>query len=64
MRNIDFAIGMPGKKGVISGMRGSCEVVIEINMPRAMYDSNIPFYISENHVLLSPGLGSNGALPP
>ena len=31
-----MAIGMPGKKGVISGMRASCDVVIEVNMPKAM----------------------------
>lgn len=57
-----MALGMPGKKGVISGMRNSCEVLIEINMPRALYEGKVPFYISQNKVILSPGL-ENGELP-
>ena len=59
-----MAIGMPGKKGVISGMRGSCEVVVEINMVKAIRDGKIPFFISENSVILSPGIGDKGYLPP
>jgi 2'-phosphotransferase len=54
---------MPGKKGVISGMRTSCEVVIEINMVKAIYEGNIPFFISENKVILTPG-NESGSLPP
>ncbi len=61
---IDMAIGMPGKKGVISGMRGSCEVVIEINMVKAIRQGKIPFFISENQVILTPGVGEKGYLPP
>lgn len=60
---IDMAIGMPGKNGVISGMRASCEVVIEINMPKAILAGKIPFFISENQVILSPGL-QDGSIPP
>lgn len=52
---------MPSKKGVISGMRSSCEVIVEINMARAMLEGNIPFYESENKVILSPGI--NGVIP-
>jgi 2'-phosphotransferase len=58
-----MAIGLPGSKGVISGMRTSCEVVIEINMVKAMYEGKLPFFISENSVILCPG-DENGALPP
>lgn len=61
---LDMAIGMPGKKGVISGMRGSCEVVVEINMVKAIKQGKIPFYISENQVILSGGVGEKGYLPP
>ena len=56
-----MALGMPGKKGVVSGMRGSCEVLVEVNMPRAILQGKVPFYISQNRVILSPGL--NGELP-
>lgn len=52
---IDFALGLPNKKGIISGMRESCEVVVEINMVKAIYEGKIPFYISENFVVLTPG---------
>ena len=62
--HIHFAIGMPDKKGVISGMRSSCEIVIEINLAKAMYgDHKIPFYISPNNVILCEGL-NDGSLPP
>jgi len=34
--HIHLAIGLPGD-GVISGMRSSCQVVIDINMTKAMH---------------------------
>lgn len=58
-----MAIGMPGKKGVISGMRGSCEVVIEVNLVKAI-KQGVPFFVSENQVILSPGISAEGFLPP
>ncbi|CDW83651.1 exonuclease family protein [Stylonychia lemnae] len=54
--HIHMAPGMPTKKGVISGMRASCEIVVEVNMAKAMYQGKVPFYISNNKVLLSPGI--------
>lgn len=53
---------MPGKKGVISGMRASSEVIIEVNMVRAMIEGGIKFYISKNRVVLTPGI-EGGYLP-
>ena len=54
--HVHLAVGYPGG-GVISGMRASCEVVIELNMVKAMYgDHQIPFYISNNKVILTEGL--------
>lgn len=61
--HIHMAIGMPGKKGVISGMRGSCEVVVEINLVKAI-KQGVPFFVSENQVILSPGTNGEGFLPP
>ena len=58
-----MAIGMPGKKGVISGMRNSSEVVVEINMVKAIKEGQIPFFISENKVILSGGIGEKGFIP-
>jgi 2'-phosphotransferase len=56
-----MALGLPGKKGVISGMRGSCEVVVEVNMVRAIKEAAIQFHISENKVILSSGI--DGIIP-
>mmetsp|Transcript_27431 Transcript_27431/g.20576 ORF Transcript_27431/g.20576 Transcript_27431/m.20576 type:complete len:114 (+) Transcript_27431:380-721(+) len=61
--HIHFAIGRPGKKGVISGMRASCEVVVEVNMPKAI-NAGFPFYLSKNKVILCAGEKESGALPP
>ena len=30
--NVHFAIGLPGKNGVISGMRSSADIVFEVNL--------------------------------
>ena len=58
-----MAIGMPGKKGVISGMRTSCEVVVEVNMTKAIKLGQVPFFFSSNQVILSPGNESGSLLP-
>ena len=68
--HIHFALGMPGKKGVISGMRSSCEVVygkrsdstLEINIAKAMA-AGYPFFLSTNKVILCPGAKEKGCLP-
>lgn len=61
--HIHFSKGMPGDNGVISGMRQSCTVIIEIDMEKAM-NNGIKFYKSKNDVILSPGEGENGILKP
>ena len=58
--HIHFAPGMPKEEGVVSGMRGSCDVIIEIDMAGAMKDG-IDFYISSNKVILTEGI--DGLLP-
>lgn len=58
--HIHFAPGLPKEEGVISGMRGSCDVIIEIDMEQAIKDG-IPFYISTNNVILTEGI--DGLLP-
>lgn len=42
-------------------MRVSCDVYIEIDLIRAI-ENNIPFFISSNSVILTPG-NNNGVLP-
>lgn len=53
-QHIHMAIGIPGDKQVISGMRSTSRIVISIDMTKAMSDG-IPFYMSSNGVILSPG---------
>ncbi len=50
--HIHFAPGMPKEEGVVSGMRGTCNIIIEIDLEAAMKD-NIKFYISSNNVILT-----------
>ena len=46
--------------GIISGMRGNCDVVIHIDVKRAI-EAGLPLYRSANEVILSPGF--DGAVP-
>eukprot|EP01083_Nonionella_stella_P189192 699115_1 len=48
-------------KGVISGMRYNCQILIYIDLEYALKDG-IQFFLSQNNVILSSGL--NGQLPP
>ncbi|KAL4512893.1 hypothetical protein ABPG72_017578 [Tetrahymena utriculariae] len=59
--HIHFAIGYPGDKEVISGMRKTCDVYIEIDIVKAIKDG-IDFFISKNNVVLTSGI--NKVLPP
>ena len=62
--HIHFAIGLPKDAGVISGMRASSAVLIELDLAKVLAAGNIPMYISTNKVILSPGLnGSPGQRP-
>lgn len=49
--------------GVVSGMRKTADTIVTINMAGAMA-AGIPFYRSSNGVILSPGLGDTGCIPP
>jgi 2'-phosphotransferase len=58
--HIHLAPGIPGEKDVISGMRNSCDVIIEIDMGKAIEDK-IEFFVSSNNVILTKGI--DGVLP-
>ena len=53
--NIHMAVGIPGDDGVISGMRSSCEIIIYIDLKKAMREGGLIFYISSNNVILTKG---------
>ncbi|KAL5463742.1 hypothetical protein EMCRGX_G032669 [Ephydatia muelleri] len=60
--HIHFSPGLPGESGVISGMRSSCEILIFIDLPKALA-GGLKFFRSANNVILSPG-NHEGIIPP
>ena len=60
--HIHFATGLLGEEGVISGMRHSCTVLIYIDLVKALSDG-ILFFKSDNGVVLTEGVNSEGYLP-
>ena len=60
--HVHFARGLPGEDGVISGMRSSSELLIYVDVERAIA-AGIAFYRSSNGVILSPGVGAEGFIP-
>ena len=64
--HVHLAEGVPEEVedgAVISGMRGSCELVVHVDVRRAALDGGLRFYRSTNGVILTPGLGDDGLLP-
>ena len=59
--HIHLAKGYAGEKGVISGMRGSWDIFIEVNLNKAIEDG-VEFFESANGVVLTSGV--DGYLPP
>jgi len=61
--HIHFATGLPnGQKSPISGMRSSSEIYIYISGKKCAEDA-IPFYRSDNGVILTAGVDEKGLLP-
>jgi len=60
-KHVHFAPYEPGDGRVISGMRYNCEVAIYLNLKAAVI-AGVPFFMSTNEVILSPGL--HGVVPP
>ena len=58
----DCLQGEPGDSGVISGMRGDCDVKIYVDLPAAVADG-FAFFESANGVVLCAG-DQRGFLPP
>jgi 2'-phosphotransferase len=60
--HIHFATGLPKDKGVISGMRKSCQVYIFVDGEQCA-THGIEFFRSDNGVLLTAGVHNEGVLP-
>ena len=53
--HIHMATGIPGDDCVISGMRSNCEIIIYINLKKAMEIGGLDFFFSSNNVILTKG---------
>ncbi|XP_045605907.1 tRNA 2'-phosphotransferase 1 isoform X1 [Procambarus clarkii] len=60
--HIHFAPGLPGESGVISGMRSSCQILIYLDLAKAL-KAGFKFYRSANNVIMCSG-NEGGYLPP
>ena len=59
--HVHFQPYRPGDERVVSGMRDGSEIAIYLDLRRALVDG-IPFSMSRNNVILSPGI--DGVIPP
>jgi len=62
-RHIHMAVGEFDDDEVVSGMRGSAEISVHIDVAKALA-AGVRFLRSENGVILSPGLSEKGIIPP
>eukprot|EP00038_Savillea_parva_P009223 m.182094 g.182094 ORF g.182094 m.182094 type:complete len:206 (-) comp15437_c0_seq1:1379-1996(-) len=62
-QHIHLATALPKEEGVISGMRASSQVLIYIDVAAAMADG-VPFFVSRNGVILTPGHPDTSVLSP
>mmetsp|Transcript_29169 Transcript_29169/g.71668 ORF Transcript_29169/g.71668 Transcript_29169/m.71668 type:complete len:292 (-) Transcript_29169:455-1330(-) len=60
-QHIHLARKLPGASGVISGMRSSCELMVWVDVRRAI-TAGVKFFESSNGVILTEGV--DGVLPP
>jgi len=60
--HVHLATGRPGDPGVKSGMRASSDILIFIDVPKAVRDG-FKFFISANGVVLTEG-NKDGFIPP
>ena len=57
-----MATGLPGDGEVKSGVRNDCEVAVWVDVERGVAEG-VPFFVSANGVVLSPGEGDSGTVP-
>ena len=62
-RHVHMATGLPGDGEVRSGVRNDCEVAVWVDVERGVAEG-VPFFVSANGVVLSPGEGDSGTVPP
>ncbi|KAK7482223.1 hypothetical protein BaRGS_00026572 [Batillaria attramentaria] len=60
--HVHFAAGEPGESGVISGMRNSCDIMIYLDLEKAL-SGGLKFFRSANNVILCAG-NQDGVIEP
>lgn len=61
-RHVHLAKGLPGDGQVVSGMRADSRVAVWVDVARGIREG-LPFYVSANGVVLTPGEGETGTVP-
>ncbi|POR34030.1 tRNA 2'-phosphotransferase 1 [Tolypocladium paradoxum] len=59
--HVHCSAGEPGEGGVVSGMRGDAELVVEIDVEASLRDGGVAWWRSDNGVVLTEG-GEDGVL--
>lgn len=60
--HVHFTIGHIGETHVTSGMRSDCEIIVELDLKKAL-EGGLKFYYSTNNVVLTEG-DDTGIVPP
>lgn len=55
--------GAAGAGAVISGMRGDAELLVYLDVRRSLEDGAMSWWVSENGVVLTEGVGEEGLVP-
>lgn len=62
--HVHCSTGLPDdEQGVVSGMRKDAEVLVYVDVRRSLEDGAMTWWISDNGVVLTEGLGEEGLLP-
>ncbi|KAG6365175.1 hypothetical protein INS49_006783 [Diaporthe citri] len=62
--HVHCSTGLPDdEQGVVSGMRRDAEVLVYIDVKRSLEDGTMTWWISDNGVVLTEGVGEEGLLP-
>lgn len=62
--HVHCSTGLPDdEQGVISGMRRDAEVLVYVDVQRSLEDGAMTWWISDNGVVLTEGVGDEGLVP-
>ena len=62
--HMHFSTGLPDDdQGVVSGMRRDAEVLVYVDVKRSLEDGAMTWWISDNGVVLTEGVGEDGVVP-